>query len=150
MWLLCCSLEIIKAHRLQGMDEFGNRCHEWLKWGWAGRFPWWPCEQEPALPAATNLHCHTEGTSVEILTLNTVLYLGLPSNEGGKGRVVNLPVKQWKEKSNCRWPIRLIHQQMGRQTPTATQHAHLLERPVDALTLGQSINFIAWITFSHI
>ena len=59
----------------------------------AQRFPWPPCEREPALPAATQLHCHTKGTSVEILTLNTVLYLGLPSNKGGKGRVVNLPVK---------------------------------------------------------
>ena len=35
------------------------------------------------MPVATNQHCHTEGTSVEILT-----------SKGGKGRVVNLLVEQ--------------------------------------------------------
>ena len=37
MWLFCCPLKIIKAHRLQGMDEFGNRCHERLIWGFNSR-----------------------------------------------------------------------------------------------------------------
>ena len=31
--------------------------------------PWQPCEQEPALQAATNQHGHTEITSVEKLTV---------------------------------------------------------------------------------
>ena len=51
--------------------------------------PWQPCEQEPALQAATNQHRHTEGTSVE-----TYLTRYLPwtiSYEGGKGLGAELP-----------------------------------------------------------
>ena len=46
----------------------GDSTKIWCK---AGKFPWQPCEQEPALVAATNWHCHIEGTSVEVLVLNT-------------------------------------------------------------------------------
>ena len=56
------------------IDELGKWCQEMLVggpaqvWGTGGRFPRRPCEREPALPAATNQHRHTEETSVEILT----------------------------------------------------------------------------------
>ena len=50
------------------------------------------CEREPALPVATNQHRRTEELQWKHLP-NTVL----TSNEGGKGRVVNLLVKQCRK-----------------------------------------------------
>ena len=56
------------------IDELRNWCQQRLvgepyKYeAQSGRFPWQPCEREPALQAATDKHSHTEGTSVEILT----------------------------------------------------------------------------------
>ena len=58
-----------------------------------GIFPWRPFEQEPALHLATNLHCHTEGTSLEILT-HPATYLGQTPMWGVKGWVLNLQIRQ--------------------------------------------------------
>ena len=52
--------------------------------GTAGRCPWRPCEREPALPAASNQHHHTEETSVEIL-MYLALYLPWTDFQQGKG-----------------------------------------------------------------
>ena len=50
--------------------------------------PWQSCEREPALQAATNQHCHTEGTSVEKLTCPDTHH-ELPRIRGGKGWELN-------------------------------------------------------------
>ena len=48
------------------------------------KVPWQPCEWEPALQVATNLHFHTEGTSVEKLTWPNAYHEPIPMR-GGKG-----------------------------------------------------------------
>lgn len=63
---------------------------------------------------------------------------GLTSSEGGKGKVVNLQGKQWRKSSMILKQRQILKksdpQQMARQTPAATPHADLLERPLEALT----------------
>ena len=71
--------------------------------------PWQPCEWELALQAATNEHCHTEGTSVEKLTWPNNNSETLPMR-GGKGSALNWQNRQWSsdlqsstEQANCRY-----------------------------------------------
>ena len=58
--------------------------------------PWQPCEWEPALQAATNQHCHSEGTSVEKLTCPDTSHEPLPMR-GGKGWVLHWQNRQPKQ-----------------------------------------------------
>ena len=73
------------ALNLSPVDELGNWCYKRLVEGPHSReVPWRPWEQEPALQAAIKQNHHTEGNSVEKLTLPNA-YHGLNPMRGEKG-----------------------------------------------------------------
>lgn len=87
-----------------------------------GRFPWQPCEREPALQAANNKHSHTEDT---YLTRN----LTLPNfNDGWEGwgtKFVKSTTKAviCKDQESRQLQIRLLkltRKHMEGQSPAAT------------------------------
>ena len=68
--------------------------------------PWQPCEWEPALQAATNQHCQSEGASVEKLTWPDTNHEPL-SVRGGKGCIgktgnQNSDSQSSAEQANCK------------------------------------------------
>ena len=65
------------------------------------KVPWQPCAWEPALQVASNLHCHTEGTLVEKLTLPNIYHEPIPMR-GGKGWAMN-----WQNRWPKQWSIKL-------------------------------------------
>lgn len=90
--MTCISIIKKICHHLNSspIDELGNWCQERL----VGAPPKYKAQQGGfhGNPVSKNQHHHTEGTSVEILST----YLGLTSNKGGKGRVVNLLAKYFE------------------------------------------------------
>ena len=129
--------------------------------------PWQPCEQEPALKAATNQHHPTEGTSVEKLAWPDTYHEPLPMR-GGKGWVQNWQnrrPKQWSTKLNWwpkQWSVqgsdlqRSVQQATAILATIAQMQAHGEASPCghptdpgDRWTHWLEIN-LAYITFSHI